>query len=714
MTRVTPLVLIADDDPGARLLQSTALEGGGFQVIAVADGSQAVEAYEQLKPDCLVIDVVMPGLNGFEVCREVRARLGGAHTPILILTSRDDLESVSAAYDAGATDFAQKGLSPLLLVERVRFMLRAKQLQDELITSEARLAQAQTVARIGHWEFDSDGRTVSISPVALDIMGVTRDDVRTIKAFRHIVHPDDLPRVRQHRLTAKENRTRVSIDFRVATRDASERIVHMEGQTVHYEPGKEDHARVVTIQDITQLRRAEDHARVLAHFDPLTGLPNRAFLQEQLNLKLRNDRRGGAQVMLAIIDIEQFNRINQSYGPDAGDALLIAVGQRLKDAVALDEPRSQWNSPLTPTIVARSGGDEFVIATTLRHESGHVADALQSLADVLRAPFTIAAQEITIGATLGAAVFPNDATDSEALLRMADAALHQAKEHSRGGYQFYSADMQAHAARRLSLESELRRAIDRDQLQLHFQPRLDARSLEPVGVEALLRWHHPDIGSVSPSEFIPVAENLGLILELGEWVLDQACRHAAAFLNAGSRLRVAVNVSAVQLQRAAIADQLGAALRRYNLDPSLLEVEVTEGVLIDRPELARRALEAIKAQHIRIALDDFGTGYSSLNYLRTLPIDYLKIDRSFVADLENTDSAAIVSTILTLARGLHLSTIAEGVETEAQRKLLTRSGCNELQGFLFAPALSAEELTLWLAEQAKLARPAVTRKATLS
>ncbi|HYM34208.1 MAG TPA: diguanylate cyclase, partial [Steroidobacteraceae bacterium] len=433
MARTTPLILLADDDPGARLLQSTALEHGGFAVEVVVDGAAALDAYERLRPDCLVLDVVMPKLGGFDVCREIRARPDGQHVPILILTSRDDLDSISSAYTAGATDFAQKGINPMLLVERVRFMLRAKQLQDELIVSESRLAQAQSVARIGHWEFDTDGRTVSISPMALEILGIPRSGARSIKAFRHFVHPDDLQRVTEHQLTAQSNQTRTSIDFRVRTTDGSERIVHMEGESKLYEPGMEQHPRVVTLQDITQLRRAEDHARLLAHFDMLTGLPNRAFLREQLALKIKN-RESREQVVLAIIDIEHLNRFNHSYGTIAGDLLLTAFGDRLKEGLALDNPRTLWGTLQSPIIVARTGGDEFSVAVSLRQEGDHVANLLQYLSELLRAPFVIEGKEIVVGATLGAAVYPDDAIDADALLSFADAALHQAKQSARGAY----------------------------------------------------------------------------------------------------------------------------------------------------------------------------------------------------------------------------------------------------------------------------------------
>jgi diguanylate cyclase (GGDEF)-like protein/PAS domain S-box-containing protein len=716
----TPIILLADDDPGARLLQTIALEGGGFKVVAAADGEEALIAYDRIKPDCLVLDVVMPKRTGFEVCREVRSRADGKHIPILILTSLDDLDSISTAYVAGATDFSQKGISPLLLVERVRFMLRAKELQDGLIESEARLAQAQAVARIGHWEFDSDGRTVSTSHVALDILGVPITSARSVKAFRHIVHPEDWQRFEGARQHSKVNRTRLSIDFRIITPEGVERVVHMESEPSKPATRYQRSYRVVTVQDITQLRRAEEHVRLLAYFDSLTGLPNRAFLQEQLAFNLKIAVASRLQVAVIALDLEQFNRVNQSLGAAAGDELLRALTQRLKDHFAVTEITDSGATssiPNSPVLVARTGGDEFGIALTIKPNTGRTAAVLQQLAFRLSVPFIIAGQEIVIGATLGAAVFPDDGDDADALLRCADAALHQAKKISRGSYQFYSAKMQEHATHRLSLESDLRRAIEREQLELHFQPRISARSLKPVGVEALLRWRHPVRGMISPAEFVPIAEDLGLIIELGAWALHNACKHAADLASKGTQLRVAVNVSAIQLQRGVIGEQVRKALSDNQLDPKLLEIEITEGILIDRPELVRRALDEIKQQNIRIALDDFGTGYSSLSYLRTLPIDYLKIDRSFVADLDKSDSSAIVSAILALAKGLNLRTIAEGVETEQQRKALKAAGCDELQGFLFARALPAPELIRWLAawshRQASTAanatRPAATK-----
>jgi diguanylate cyclase (GGDEF)-like protein len=399
------------------------------------------------------------------------------------------------------------------------------------------------------------------------------------------------------------------------------------------------------------------------------------------------------------------SRINHSLGAKAGDELLVAIARRLQHHFAGNEDRAAGDAALSapPAIVARTGGDEFCIAITQSND-GQIANLLPPLLAILSSLFQIGAQDVAVGVTMGVALFPEDADSAETLLRSADAALHQAKIAVRGGYQFFSAAMQRRATRRLTLESDLRRAVQRGQLELHYQPRLDAKSLRPAGAEALLRWQHPDRGLVSPTEFIPVAEDLGLILELGEWALDKACEHAAQLSSITQPLRMAVNVSAVQLQRADIVEQIGAGLQRHRVDPARLEIEVTEGVFINSPQRARQTLERLKSYGIHIALDDFGTGYSSLSYLRTLPIDYLKIDRSFIAHIPgDRGNTAIVSTILTLAQGLELKTIAEGIEQLAQQETLVMRGCDELQGFLFAKPMSFDALRIWLAEKISIA-----------
>jgi diguanylate cyclase (GGDEF)-like protein len=696
--------LIADDDPGARLLQSTALGGGGFEIVAAEEGTQALELFQRHRPDCLVLDVVMPGLTGYDVCERIRALPEGRLVPILILTSLDDLESISRAYVAGATDFAQKGIAPLLLIERVRFLLRSHQLQGELLESEARLAEAQRIARLGHWELDLDGRTLFVSPVALDLLDTDREKAVDIGALRASVHADDRPRLEDAIRAINGNATRLSLDLRLVTPEGNERCVHMEWQLSKRSHGRGGHYSIITLQDLTDLRRAEERARLLAYFDSGTGLPNAAYLREQLDQSLEEAQGSEVQIAVVVVDIEHFNSVNDSLGAAAGDLLLTQIGQRLSQTLLEIQVRKGWESGRTPPLVARLGGDEFGLLVQLEQKADDLPQVVEWLQAAFTAGFNIEGREVSVGVTMGVAAYPDDAGDAEALLRLADAALHQAKQSARGGHHFYSANLQARAARRLSIESDLRNALRRAQFELHFQPRIALGTFAPTGVEALLRWRHPDRGLVSPGEFIPIAEEFGLIVDIGEWVFAEACRIAADWATKGIQLRTAVNVSAIQFQRASVPDQVEAALRAAQLSAHLLEVEITEGVLIEQQQSVRASLVRLRQNGVRIALDDFGTGYSSLSYLRRLPIDYLKIDRSFISGIEESSAgASLVSAILELARSLGLRTVAEGIETLPQLDYLLSRGCDEVQGFLLAKPMPPSQLEAWLADW--LARP---------
>lgn len=689
-----PLVLLVDDDPGARLLHSAALESGGFDILTASNGQAALDTFENTLPTCLVLDVVMPGMSGYEVCAEIRKLSHGRHVPILILTSLDDGDSASLAYGAGASDFAQKGISPMLLVERVRFLVRAYELQRDLSDSEARLAEAQRIARMGHWEMDLEGRTISVSTVALEMLDLKLQDAPDFTALVSRICAPDQDRFLDAIKLATSNDTRFGLDVIVQAAQ-HERIMHLEGQMSDRNAGGLERTLVVTLQDITELRRAEERVRVLEYFDVATGLPNGAYLRDRLAQRLQNA--ADAQVAMIVIDIEHLNRVNDSLGSSAGDHLLQQIARRLSQHLADLQSAKQLGDGF-PSTVARLGGDEFGIEMQLDTRGDLLPQVLNAIQAKLREPFEINGVEIIIAATVGVAVSPDDASEADTLLRLADAALHQAKQTARGGYHFYSAKLQSRAAGRLSIESDLQRAIERNQLQLHYQPRVSLATYAPTGVEALLRWQHPQRGWISPAEFIPIAEELGVIVEIGGWVMREAMRQASAWARAGNHLSVAVNVSALQFHRASVPAQVAEALQSSGATPDMLELELTEGILIDRPQLVRETLERLQADGIRIALDDFGTGYSSLTYLRRLPIDCLKIDRSFVADLAEADGSQLVRGIIALARNLGLGVVAEGVETHSQLQFLAENGCEEAQGFLLAKPMPASTLEQWLVD----------------
>ncbi len=573
-------VLVVDDDPGAQLLARSALEIAGFRVVCAGDGLAGLAAFRAHSPDCIVLDVVMPGMNGFAMCEQVRSAPGGQHVPVLMMTSLDDMDSVARAYNAGATDFASKGVNPMLLAQRVKFLVRTKQTQDRLRASEA-------------------------------------------------------------------------------------------------------------------------HVRYLAYHDPLTRLPNRQRMVDILaqlgGWAAARERR----VAVMSVDIDNFSRIDDTLGQPGGERLIVEIATRLRHCLrdperALDQ-EEQLDASDPVDWLARIGGNEFALALPGIPDAPAAMLVARRIQASLARPFLIDETEVPVTATIGISLFPDDGTDAQLLLQHAHAAMHHAKRSGRGGCELFMASISRSAARKLSLEADLNRALDRGELRLHYQPRLATQDLQVETVEALLRWQHPQRGMVPPDEFIPLAEQSGLIVGIGDWVLAEACAQTARWRAARVGWKVAVNVSGVQFRDGTLASRVSRALTTAGIEASSLELEFTEGALIENSSRVTQAVSALKELGVNIALDDFGTGYSSLSYLRRFPIDTLKIDRMFVRDINATSGgqAPLVDAIMAMARSLSLTTVAEGVETDLQWHFLRARDATQVQGFLFSRPLPAEELALW-------------------
>jgi len=438
---------------------------------------------------------------------------------------------------------------------------------------------------------------------------------------------------------------------------------------------------VATQEDITERRRAEQKIAHLAHYDALTDLPNRVSFREQLQQELERTRRG-EQLAVLYIDIDEFKSVNDSLGHPAGDELLKAVASRLQSCIRETD------------FVARLGGDEFAIVQTGIKQPNDVVELVKRIYEAIREPHECLGHQVATDASIGIALAPNDGTELDQLLKSADLAMYGAKADGRRTYRFFEPQMDACVRARRTLELDIRQAIAEGAFELHYQPIVNLGSNEIVGCEALLRWNHPVRGMISPAEFIPIAEETGLILQIGDWVLTTACAEAT---NWPPGIKLAVNVSPVQFRSHAFSLKVANALATTGLSAGRLELEITEAVLIRDDEAALAMLQHLRAIGVRIALDDFGTGYSSLSYLQRFPFDKIKIDRCFVNDIAEAEgSSSIVQAVINIARARNMTTTAEGVETERQREMLLSFGCTEMQGYLFSPAMPVAKIRMLL------------------
>ena len=698
-----PRVLVIDDDGMMRMLVREALESGGFRVEEVEDGEHGLTLFQALRPDVVLLDVVMPGMDGFDTCAALRRLPAGARVPVLMMTGLDDTASVNRAYEVGATDFVTKPIAWPILSHRVRYLLRASQAFDALVRSEERLAEAQRLAQLGHWDWNLDREVVYRSDEVLRILEVDRDSFAPdYRALLPLLHRDDAAALAAAIDAALDRAQSFSLECRRVRLDGTTRILHEQAVVTCDESGKPVRIHGTT-QDITERRRTEERMRTLALYDTLTGLPNRQFFKEQFGHSLAHAARLGLPLAVLVLDVDRFKRINDTLGHGVGDRLLKVVGARLAATLRDTDYVTRGEIVAGSQNLARLGGDEFTIMLVSQAQAEDVAKVARRILEGVARPLALDGHEIVVTASIGIAVFPADGDDPDTLLKNADSAMYFAKEQGRDNYQFFSPSMNARSVQKLSMENGLRKALEREELRLFYQPKIDAASGRIAGVEALIRWQHPALGMVPPNDFIPLAEETGLIVPIGEWVLHAACRQMARWHAAGfTDLTVAVNMASPNFAQKDFVASVAATIRGAGIAPGSVEIEVTESVLMRDINATIATLNGLKASGVRLSVDDFGTGYSSLSYLKRFPIDTLKIDRSFVRDvINNREDAAITAAIIALSQSLGLQVVAEGVETEEQAAYLRSKGCHLMQGFLFSRPVPPDQITALL--QAELA-----------
>ena len=695
------IVIVDDRSTNLRVYaQYVAMMGPEFSAKCFHSAVEALEWLVTEPADLLVVDYRMPEMNGAEFISKVRARAAGSHIPAIIITARQDRECRISALDAGATDFLQSPVSHIEFRDRALLLLgqHYKQLalkqtlspttaqnpgdgEADVPDGKSMLEQIIDTTPILINATDRNGKYLFLNSYQAALFGQEPDELVGQSVFE-LLDPELADR--------EQRRNSVILETGISIPNYEEKFVS-EGIELIFHCNKspllnKDNQIIgvlTTGLDITARKFAEEHRTHLALHDMLTGLPNRTLLAERMKLAIDNSIATGKGAALLLLDLDRFKVINDTRGHQTGDVLLRQVAERISSAIGVDN------------FAARIGGDEFAVILERLETGTDVQSLCTRLLAKIGEPYSIAGVEQLIGASIGVASIPDDSTSADELLRLADLAMYEAKAAGRNGFCFFTPRLNLVAQLNANVESDLREALNFEQLFLEYQPIVDIVSGSYVGLEALVRWQHPVRGRLVPADFIRVANESGLIGRIGNWVIDAACQQIAEFKARGISLpHVAVNVSPKQFQYSAMSAQILNSIRVYGIEPGQLAIEITEELLLEHSKDVHDQLATLRANGVGISIDDFGTGYSSLQYLRDLPATRLKIDQTFVSRIEKSAAdRAIISTIAHLAHALNMRVVAEGVETEAQLSLLRASGCDEVQGYFIGRPMSVDQLS---------------------
>jgi diguanylate cyclase (GGDEF)-like protein/PAS domain S-box-containing protein len=709
------VILILDDKSTnrniyARLAQT--IEEGAV-VHAVASPKEALEWLSGHCPDLIVTDFRMPGMDGAEFTKHVRSSVNGVDVPIIVITAYDDRAFRLRALEAGATDFLRSPVDHYEFITRARNLLkmqrqqqhikgRARALEQQLRISErsqeelvrsSREALAQVIDTVPAMisATDKDSRIVFVNAYFAEFVRSTPEDLMG-KHLSEAIQSNKLEfNLHAHRSILKNQRPSVSFEENITDSSGAARAF-LTTKTSMRELAGGSTSVLTTSIDITERKQAESTLQHIALHDTLTDLPNRRMLYDWIQQKLSGEQ---TQFALHLIDLDRFKAVNDALGHAGGDRILQQAASRLAGNVSSTD------------LVSRMSGDEFVVVQSNVEAADDAEELARKIIDSLSAPFLLDGHEVRIGCTIGIALGPRDGESAEKLLRYADLAMYQAKAEGRNTVRFYSPEMDSISWNNIGLETDLRKALSEEQFVLHYQPQIDLEKGSIAGAEALLRWIRPEFGLTPPNVFIDIAEESGLINEIGAWVLRKACAQAAEWQNLGyAPLRIAVNLSPVQFLRQDIVQLVEETLQATGLKPEYLELELTEGSLLKDIERTKLVLQNLKRLGVKIAIDDFGVGFSSLSYLKNFAVDTLKIDRSFISSLlAGSRDEAIVRAIISLAQSLELRVIAEGVESNPQLACLLSHSCEEAQGYLFSRPVPPDVFETLLKENPRYLLP---------
>jgi diguanylate cyclase (GGDEF)-like protein len=677
-----PLVLVAVEDETSRKAIWAVLKPGGLRVMPATDTNAALDLFIKMQPDAILIGTGNQHTVGIDICKMIRADDRGRELPILMVVGKDDAALAAKAFDAGASELVESPVALGLLPYRIHNALQTARSLSDLTGLVRSIPDLIFVV-------NEDGE------VQHGLSGPDATHTLQIKALETANQINFYPCENDDSATACIQRALATGKPQVYEHEIDTLGIHLETRFI----ARDKHTVLAIVRDITERKTAEAEIYNLAYYDELTELPNRELFSQSLERTIERAKRDAKKFAVLFIDLDRFKRINDTLGHSIGDQLLKDVATRLAKCLRSTDSIAHVHREAGETIrLARLGGDEFVVKLYGIDNDETVAAIAKRIIAELTPPFNCGGHQFVVTPSIGIALYPQDGQSGEQLLMNADSAMYSAKNLGRNNYKFYSETMRTKSLHRLDLENQIRTAIEQQQFSLHFQPKVDARSCRLVGAEALLRWEHPTRGPIAPSDFIPIAEETGLIIPVGQWVLQEACRQVRAWTEtAVGAVPVAVNISSHQFRDGGLAEDVAASVQAAGIRPSLLEIEITESVLMQELETTLVELETLKKSGVSLSIDDFGTGYSSLSYLKRFPIDTIKIDRSFVQELhQDADDAAICAAILAMATQLGLKVVAEGVETREQLEFLRRHGCDHIQGYIFGKPRSASDFLAFM------------------
>ena len=702
---IRPRILVVDDEPLILEGLSRLLATVNYDVIVAQGGCDAIIAIGKQQFDIILLDLGMPDLSGSEVLRFIADR--GVDTPVIVVSGESSIDAAINALRAGACDFVRKPYESEELLRRIDNTLTRSRLEKENTHIMQRLQQSEKWHRFlvnnspdFIYTLDPQGMFTFVNDRLEALTGFLRHELLG-QHYSILIDDDDISRAENvfNERRAGDRSTR-NTELRLKCKAGMRRPRLMHGRcksveltaTGMYENDNNPFERRFigsygVVKDISERKQAEETVHYQTYHDLLTGLPNRALFRNHLGLLLAQGKRSKQSLAVLSLDLDHFKIINDSLGHSLGDELLLAIGTRLRQCLREGDT------------LARLGGDEFAILLPALSEPSDIEPIGRKIIHVLSEPVYIKGHEVYVSASIGACVAPADSDTVDSLIRQAEIAMYHAKTQGRSRLQFWESGMQAPYSERVQTEADLRRALARNEFVLFYQPQVSISTGEITGFEALLRWWHPQRGLLTPKDFMSIAEESGVIVPIGDWVLRQASAQMADWSKAGlPQVRLSVNISARQLENPNFVDSVMRAVQVYALNGHHLELEITESLLMRDLEANAIKLGRLSATGIRIAIDDFGTGYSSFKYLSRFPIHTLKIDQSFIQELEREENISIVNAMVSMGRGMNLNVVAEGVETQAQLDQLQAINCHEMQGYFYSAPISSHEATLMLAE----------------